>query len=138
MQALVMFVLFPALACAALSGLYVDNGVDRTEMARALTRNERREVEHEILSLLGLSSRPSRAPPGSAAPQFLLDVYKSLLDAPRGDLNLSGRDLNAINESDVIMSFASRSEFFARPLLDLVIGTSCSGHSILFCTNKCW
>ncbi|XP_021935994.1 protein 60A [Zootermopsis nevadensis] len=79
-------------------------------MARALTSSERREVEHEILSLLGLPNRPPRAPPGSAAPQFLLDVYKSLLDAPRDDLNLSGRDLSAINESDVIMSFASRSE----------------------------
>jgi len=137
MQAWVMLWLFPVLSRAALSGLYVDNGVDRTEMARALTRSERREVEHEILSLLGLPSRPSRAPPGSAAPQFLLDVYKSLLDSPRGDLNLSGRDLNAIKESDVIMSFASRSEFFARPLLGLLIGTSCSGHSILFCRNEC-
>jgi bone morphogenetic protein 7 len=116
MQAWVLLWLVPALTSAVLSGLYVDNGVDRTEMARALTRSERREVEHEILSLLGLSNRPSRAPPGSAAPQFLLDVYKSLLDAPRGELNLSGRDLNAINESDVIMSFASRSEFSARPL----------------------
>ncbi|XP_069698496.1 protein 60A [Periplaneta americana] len=105
-----LLLLVPVLAHAALSGLYVDNGVDRTEMARSLTRSERREVEHEILSLLGLPSRPARAPPSSAAPQFLLDVYKSLLDAPGGDLNLSGRDLNAINESDVIMSFNSRSE----------------------------
>lgn len=136
MQAWVMFFWFPVLSRAALSGLYVDNGVDRTEMARPLTLSERREVEHEILSLLGLPSRPSRAPPGSAAPQFLLDVYKSMLDSPRGDLNLSGRDLNAIKESDVIMSFASRSEFFARPLLGLLIGTSCSGHSILFCMNE--
>ena len=131
-----MLWLFPVLSRAALSGLYVDNGVDRTEMARALTRSERREVEHEILSLLGLSSRPSRAPPCSAAPQFLLDVYKSLIDAPRGDLNLSGRDLNAINESDVIMSFTSRSEFFARLLFGILIGISCSGHSILFCRNE--
>jgi len=114
-----MLLCVPALARAALSGLYVDNGVDRTEMTRALTRSERREVEHEILNLLGLPNRPPRAPPGSKAPQFLLDVYKSLLDAPRGELNLSGRDLNAINESDVIMSFASHSESYARPLTAL-------------------
>jgi hypothetical protein len=114
---LMLLLVVPPLVRAALSGLYVDNGVDRTEMARALTHSERREVEHEILSLLGLSSRPPRAPPGSAAPQFLLDVYKSLLETPRGDLNLSGRDLNAINESDVIMSFASRSECFLAPPL---------------------
>jgi bone morphogenetic protein 7 len=114
---MVLLLFIPPLARAALSGLYVDNGVDRTEMARALTRSERREVEHEILSLLGLPSRPPRAPPGSSAPQFLLDVYKSLLDASRDDLNLSGRDLSAINESDVIMSFASRSESFLAPQL---------------------
>jgi bone morphogenetic protein 7 len=108
----------PVLGRAALSGLYVDNGVDRTVMARTLTRSERREVEHEILSLLGLPSRPQRAPPDSAAPQFLLDVYKSLLDAPRDGLNLSGRDLNAINESDVIMSFASRGKSLECPLRD--------------------
>jgi bone morphogenetic protein 7 len=110
MECLVLLCLLPALGRAALSGLYVDNGVDSTVMARTLTRSERREVEHEILNLLGLPSRPQRAPPGSAAPQFLLDVYKSLLDASQDDLNLSGRDLNAINESDVIMSFASRGE----------------------------
>jgi bone morphogenetic protein 7 len=118
MEGWMLLCFLPVLGRAALSGLYVDNGVDSTVMARTLTRSERREVEHEILNLLGLPSRPQRAPPGSAAPQFLLDVYKSLLEAPQDDLNLSGRDLNAINESDVIMSFTSRGESLVFPLPD--------------------
>ncbi|PSN54809.1 Protein 60A [Blattella germanica] len=110
MEMRVVLLLFvPVLTHAALSGLYVDNGVDRTVMARSLSRSERQEVEHEILNLLGLPSRPARAPPNSAAPQFLLDVYKSLLD--ESNFNISGREQYAIHESDVIMSFTSRSDF---------------------------
>ena len=124
------------LAGASLSGLYFDNGVDQTMMQRALTRHERQEVEHEILSLLGLPDRPpqparSRSRSGlhsrrarlhhhlaASAPQFLLDVYQSLEEAPslsassqhQGDFNLTGNDHTAIDESDVIMTFTSHNK----------------------------
>ncbi|KAL0273560.1 UNVERIFIED_CONTAM: hypothetical protein PYX00_006197 [Menopon gallinae] len=100
---------------ARFSGIYYDNGVDQTVIQKLLTRQEKREVEREILNLLGLPSRPRprRTPNvdlGSSAPKFLLDIYKSLLDNPssravRSKLTLSGRDQQAIDESDVIMSF---------------------------------
>lgn len=103
-----------------MSGLYIDNGVDQTIAQRFMTRQEKKEVEHEILSLLGLQYRPHPAANsktlGSSAPKFLLDVYKSLLDSPcsrstRSEFNLSGRDLHAIDESDVIMTFTSNSKY---------------------------
>lgn len=108
-----------------MSGLYIDNGVDQTIVQRFMTRQEKREVEHEILNLLGLQFRPRPANSktlGSSAPKFLLDVYKSLLDSPnsrstRSEFNLSGRDLHAIDESDVIMTFTSNSKLMVTLLL---------------------
>ncbi|KAK9721457.1 TGF-beta propeptide [Popillia japonica] len=98
------------------AGIYVDNGFDQTEIERALTRQEKREMELEILHLLGLPSRPKRGVNGpltKSASKFLLDVYKNLMDKENSreersvDLNLSGEDEKAIDESDVIMTFES-------------------------------
>ncbi|XP_011504725.1 PREDICTED: protein 60A [Ceratosolen solmsi marchali] len=95
------------------SGLYVDNGFDQTLVHRVVGQRERREVEHEILSLLGLPERPPPRRPQvrRSAPKFLLDIYKSALEegsSPRPEL--SGQDLRAIDQSDVIMSFAARNQ----------------------------
>lgn len=107
-----------------MSGLYIDNGIDQTIVQRFMTKQEKREVEHEILNLLGLQNRPrpvaNSKTLGSSAPKFLLDVYKSLLDnsgsslsrTTRSEFYLSGRDLHAIDESDVIMTFTSNSKKF--------------------------
>ncbi|XP_034944519.1 protein 60A [Chelonus insularis] len=106
-----------------LSGLYVDNGFDQTVVHRVLTQREKRDVEHEILNLLGLPDRP-RSVMGKtpqvkrSAPKFLLDIYKNALGedegkpvAPRlhhnGEFDLTGQDLRAIDQSDVIMTFAA-------------------------------
>lgn len=102
----------------ALSGLYIDNGVDQTIIQRVMTLKEKQEVQHEILNLLGLPDRPNPkrivAPHTvkSSAPKFLLNVYKSMLDSPsprsiRSEFNLSDRDLQSIDESDIIISFTS-------------------------------
>ena len=110
-----IFVVF-SLVNARLSGIYYDNGLDQTVIQKLLTKQEKREVEHEILNLLGLPSRPRRRENldrvhlGSSAPKFLLDVYRSLLDHPsqrtvRSEFTLSGQDQQAIDESDIIMSF---------------------------------
>lgn len=45
---------------AAISGLYVDNGLDQTVMYRPMTHEDQQEVEHEILQLLGLPDRPRK------------------------------------------------------------------------------
>ncbi|RZF39785.1 hypothetical protein LSTR_LSTR012097 [Laodelphax striatellus] len=82
-----------------------------------MTKQEKKEVEYEILNLLGLESRPKPVANSktldSSAPKFLLDIYKSILDSPSGrttrsEFNLSGKDLHAIDESDAIMSFTSQ------------------------------
>ncbi|XP_014234703.1 protein 60A [Trichogramma pretiosum] len=107
------------------SGLYVDNGHDQTVIQRSVSESEKREVEHEILSLLGLPERPPRrlhnTPNGGnhrpqvrrSAPRFLLDVYRDSL--ARGssrlttsEFDLSGQELRAIDQSDAIATFAAR------------------------------
>lgn len=109
-----------------MSGLYIDNGFDQTVVHHVVSQREKREVEHEILNLLGLPDRPrSRHTIGKStqvkrsAPKFLLDIYKNALgedDEERfvshrrkaGEFNLTGQDLKAIYQSDVIMTFALR------------------------------
>lgn len=128
---------------ARLSGLYVDNGLDQTVIHRVVSQRERREVEHEILNLLGLPDRPrgiAGHPPQvkRSAPKFLLDIYRNTLgegeeqitdnihyhhssttnsfnssidqDKNHDKFDLSGQDLRAIDQSDVIMSFAAHSK----------------------------
>ncbi|CAH4003455.1 protein 60A [Pieris brassicae] len=110
--------LFIVVSCAALSGLYIDNGVDQTIIHHSMTRHERQVVEHEILELLGLGERPRRAqapPLDRSAPSFLLDVYKQLAEEHEqarptrsSEMALSGEEQNAIDESDLIMTFQSK------------------------------
>lgn len=103
---------------ASLSGFYVDNGFDQTMIERIMTKEEKREVEYEILNMLGLPNRPRKkitAPLKKSAPRFLMDVYKTLMeDSNRHtrstELNLSGEEQQAIDESDIIMTFESQSE----------------------------
>ncbi|XP_015607274.1 protein 60A [Cephus cinctus] len=112
-----------------LSGLYVDNGLDQTVVHRVVTQREKREVEHEILNLLGLPDRPrntgGKVPQVKrSAPKFLLDIYKNTLGEDEekpvtlhtqtsGEFDLTGQDLRAIDQSDVIMSFAAHNHHVA-------------------------
>lgn len=117
--ACVCFILFIVTAEAVLSGLYIDNGVDQTVIHHSMTRHERLVVEHEILELLGLGDRPrrARAPPlDRSAPSFLMDVYKQLAEEHEqarptrsSEMALSGDEQQAIDESDLIMTFQSKS-----------------------------
>ncbi|XP_073941649.1 TGF-beta family member glass bottom boat [Choristoneura fumiferana] len=115
--ACVFSVLFIVTVEAVLSGLYIDNGIDQTVIQHSMTRDERLVVEHEILELLGLGERPRRARAAAdrSAPSFLLDVYKQLEqehDQARptrsSDMALSGDEQQAIDESDLIMTFQSK------------------------------
>ncbi|OAD52857.1 Protein 60A [Eufriesea mexicana] len=110
-------------AAERMSGLYVDNGFDQTIVHRVVSQREKREVEHEILNLLGLPDRPRSTagrPPQvkRSAPKFLLDIYKNALGEDEdekpigeqrraGEFDLTGQDLRAIDQSDVIMTFAA-------------------------------
>lgn len=117
--ACVCSVLFIVTAEAVLSGLYIDNGIDQTVIQHSMTRDERLVVEHEILELLGLGERPRRARAATerAAPAFLLDVYKRLEQEHEqarptrsSEEALSGDEQQAIDQSDLIMTFQSKSE----------------------------
>lgn len=111
--------LFTVAVEAALSGLYIDNGVDQTIIHHSMTQDERKVVEVEILELLGLGERPrrARAPPlDRSAPSFLLDVYKQLAEEHEqarptrsSEMALTGDEQQAIDESDLIMTFQSKS-----------------------------
>ncbi|KAF5297757.1 hypothetical protein FQR65_LT09931 [Abscondita terminalis] len=102
------------------AGLYIDNGLDQTVIDHVMSKQEKREMELEILNLLGLPNRPRRginAPLRKSAPRFLMDVYKSLVEKENedenkrydrsADLYISGEEQNAIDKSDVIMTFES-------------------------------
>lgn len=59
---LISFIILLNLICvlASLSGIYVDNGNDQTMLHHALDNEDKQEVEHEILELLGLPDRPRK------------------------------------------------------------------------------
>lgn len=118
---------------AASSGYYFDNGLQQTVLEEGLSGLEAQVVQEEILHLLGLHYRPHgggqpgrrRLPGNSTVPTFMKDIYHSLLsrDAEPGETNLTlnslaelretsqfqieDKDLRAINESDIIMSFVN-------------------------------
>lgn len=99
------------------AAIYIDNGHDQTAIDRLMTQDEKKEMELEILNLLGLPNRPrkiNRSPLKKSAPRFLLDIYRSLMEdendennrAKRStDLNFSGEEQQQIDQSDVIMTF---------------------------------
>ena len=126
LMTIIIFQLFiNEILCERLSGIYVDNGYDQTIVHRVITQREKREVEHEILNLLGLPERPkslhSKVPQVKrSAPKFLIDIYKNALNEEENlanfyttkkpdEFGLSGQDLRAIDQSDVIMTFAAHS-----------------------------
>lgn len=123
MQRELSFVLFSiTVVHAVLSGLYVDNGVDQTIIQRTLSTKEKQDVSHDLLNLLGLPLRPKHLFSNATSiegsvPKFLMDIYRSL-DNPRrttrSEFNLGGKDLQSIDESDMIMGFSSRSKFSER------------------------
>ncbi|GLV38626.1 glass bottom boat [Carabus blaptoides fortunei] len=90
----------------------------QTMIERIMTKEEQREVEYEILNMLGLPNRPRKkinAPLKKSAPRFLMDVYKTLMDDSNRhtrstELNLSGEEQQAIDESDIIMTFETQSD----------------------------
>lgn len=143
-------------AADRMSGLYVDNGFDQTIVHRVVSQREKREVEHEILNLLGLPDRPRNTagrPPQvkRSAPKFLLDIYKNALGEDEdekpigeqqrraGEFDLTGQDLRAIDQSDVIMTFAAHSKSLFRffiPSLSLSSYT-CTTYIYIYTHNVC-
>ncbi|XP_064480655.1 bone morphogenetic protein 7-like isoform X2 [Ornithodoros turicata] len=102
------------------SGFYADNGIDQTIIYRTLPKSDRREMQQEILNLLGLHHRPKPKMHERkySAPKYLLDLYNSFKDEDDGEITLdpskshnefvtNNQSVRMINDSDVIMSFVN-------------------------------
>jgi hypothetical protein len=110
------------------SGFYYDNGFQHVR-ERLLSRQEQTQMQHKILNMLGLPKAPlgEAALPAlnlsmhhhavdkrAAAPKFLMDVYRTLLDEEqhlnpsKTEFEMTGTDIHAMHESDVIMSFTNQ------------------------------
>ncbi|RMC16123.1 hypothetical protein DUI87_08333 [Hirundo rustica rustica] len=110
----------PPPAAAAASGF----------LYRRLKSHEKREMQREILSVLGLPHRPRplpreppAPPPGrlTAAPRFMLDLYRSLAEGAEGSAGAergdrpptpapplpSPQDSAFLNDADMVMSFVN-------------------------------
>ena len=99
---------------------YVDNGLQQTVILDNVSKKDTREIQIEILALLGLKSRPKSIIHNytESAPIFMLDVYRyltiseSMLNA---DTEFHAGIYNddfpvlpqEIEGSDVIMSFVN-------------------------------
>ncbi|CDQ61329.1 unnamed protein product [Oncorhynchus mykiss] len=103
-----------------------DNHVHSSFIYRRLRNHERREIQREILSILGLPHRPRPFSPGkqaSSAPLFMLDLYNAMTTEEEEGLGIQERegswklaqipplttshDTNYLNDADMIMSFVN-------------------------------
>lgn len=123
-------ILFTELTFAT-TPFYVDNGLQQTIILDKLPRRDKREIQQEILTLLGLHHRPKPTPHNSveSAPKFMLDLYETLQktdDDPQeqsselflatvNNSTTTALDLDSqtVEGSDVIMSFVNHGKLCA-------------------------
>ena len=120
------------------SNFSMDNEVHSSFIQRRLRSQERREMQREILSIMGLPHRPrphDHNTHNAAAPVFMMDLYNTIsLDAqlpgysyykapeyttqapPRG----TPQDSRLLDDADMVMSFTNLGE-----LIPLIL-SSCS------------
>uniref|UniRef100_A0A3Q3WGC6 TGF-beta family profile domain-containing protein n=1 Tax=Mola mola TaxID=94237 RepID=A0A3Q3WGC6_MOLML len=91
-----------------------DNHVHSSFIYRRLRNHERREIQREILSILGLPHRPRPFSPGkqaSSAPLFMLDLYNGPYRAApllgHSPALTSAHDTTFLNDADMVMSFVN-------------------------------
>ncbi|XP_056147597.1 bone morphogenetic protein 5 isoform X3 [Lampris incognitus] len=101
------------LLCCCLGFLYCarcglsDNHVHSSFIYRRLRSHERREIQREILSILGLPHRPRPFSPGkqaSSAPLFMLDLYNAMTTEEEEE---DDEEEEKLNDADMVMSFVN-------------------------------
>ncbi|XP_069507203.1 bone morphogenetic protein 7 [Ambystoma mexicanum] len=114
----------PLLAGSAFSDFSLDNEVHSSFIHRRLRSQERREMQREILSILGLPHRPRPHLHGkqNSAPMFMLDLYNAMaveeddggfsypykpVFTTQGPPAASLQDNNFLNDADMVMSFVN-------------------------------
>lgn len=100
------------------TAFYADNDLQQTVLVTRLPGREKREMQQEILTLLGLHQKPKPKThgKGDSAPKFMIDLYEKLKNED-GEImdddtvfrrNASiGLNPDLLDGSDVIMSFVN-------------------------------
>ncbi|XP_061074902.1 bone morphogenetic protein 7-like [Conger conger] len=111
------------LAETVFTNLTSHNEAHSSFIHRQLKSQERREIQREILSILGLPHRPRPHLHGkqNAAPMFMLDLYNAMSEdgysypfkpiiTTQGPPIATLQDNNFLNDADMVMSFVSLAE----------------------------
>ncbi|XP_034023112.1 bone morphogenetic protein 7-like [Thalassophryne amazonica] len=107
----------------AFTNFSVDNEVRSSFIQRRLRIQERREIQREILSILGLPRRPRPHvhTKHNAAPMFMLDLYNTVSTEPepngysyyrpslktRASPMVTSQDSRFLSDADMVMSFVN-------------------------------
>ncbi|XP_038658843.1 bone morphogenetic protein 7b isoform X2 [Scyliorhinus canicula] len=110
-----------------LGSLTTDNGIHSSFIYGRLKSQERREMQREILSILGLPHRPRPHLHGkhNSAPMFMLDLYNSMLMEEAGGYSYPYKalfttqgpplarlhDSTFLSDADMVMSFVNLVEY---------------------------
>uniref|UniRef100_A0A3B4H7I2 Bone morphogenetic protein 7 n=1 Tax=Pundamilia nyererei TaxID=303518 RepID=A0A3B4H7I2_9CICH len=123
-SSLELCIIYCVLANTAFTNFTLDNEFHSSFIHRRLKSQERREMQREILSILGLPHRPRPHLHGkhNAAPMFMLDLYNAMstdgdedrysypykpVFTTQGPPIASLQDNNFLNDADMVMSFVN-------------------------------